>query len=363
MLTTRDRVYGYHDHQEEWKLPKLLYRKGKWYHDDPNLPYKKHIYDIRHFLYYLDRRTMHNKYNKQVFNFTEPVQVDNFVQMYADVFGEDEDWFETKYAVLGKKFFKEHPHLPEQPFYLDVKQLVIIGVLLYKPKEEVLFITTGCGGSGKSTFLNIIKQLFNNDFYACTLSDLNDTHVFASAVQKSIICGDEIGAKELNFDNLKTLASKQPVNVNPKFERPYTMRSQSALFWCCNKVPWMDITDSGLTRRLVYYNKNDKIKSPDITLKSKEYSEQELTIIAAYAYKYLKDGWRNMFEDETWELLSKVNSVCRFDGDDQDVYEEYVKMCRSEGLKPCGKPNYDDIKDLIKQHNKGRIADDEELPF
>lgn len=360
-ITTRDRVRGYHDYQEKYKLPKLIYRKGKWYHDDPKLPYKKYIYDIRHFLYYIDIHTEHDQFNRKILHFNEPCEVDNFVKMYADMYGEDGEWFETKYAVLGRKYCEEHPILPEQPFWLDHKQLAIIGVLLYMPKEEVLFITTGIGGSGKSTFLNIIKQLFNNDFYSATLSELTETHTMSEAVQKSLICGDEIGTKEINLDNLKVLASKQYVSVNPKFERPYIMKSQSAIFYCCNKVPPMDLTDSGIMRRMVYYKKNEKIEKPDIDLKDKVYSEKELTVIAAYAYKYLKPNWRDMFKDETWELISSVNSVCRYDKRDDGDYDLYVKFCRNDGLHPCGKPNYDAIKELIKEHEGEK--EDEELPF
>ena len=45
------------------------------------------------------------------------------------------------------------------PFPLDDKQLMIINRLCFHPEDEVMFITTGIGGSGKSTFLRCLNRL------------------------------------------------------------------------------------------------------------------------------------------------------------------------------------------------------------
>lgn len=367
-LTTQMRVYNYFDNQEKWGLPKLIYRKGKWFSMINKRNYYTYIYDIRKFLYYLDRHNRNKNFYNRVFNFQEPSEVDNFVKMYADVFGEDGDWFEQKYAVLGKEKYEEcvkikGERLPDLPFPLDVKQLLIIGVLLFKPEEEVFFITTGIGGSGKSTFLNIVRQLYPNDFYSSTLTNLTDIHTMSSAVLKSLICGDEIGTKELNLDNLKTLASKQYVDCNPKFERPFTMKSQSSIFYCCNKTPRFDITDSGVMRRIVFYFRNTPIDNPDLSLKDKTFSEEELTTISAHAYFAIThiENWKEQFLHETWDLIKKTSSVYRFYGKVK-FYSEYQERCKEDGLRPCSAPNWEDICEIIKEYEE-KTKDDEELPF
>ena len=134
----------------------------------------------------------------------------------------------------------------ELPFPLEPKQLMIINRLLFHPEDEVMFITTGVGGSGKSTFLNIIKQLFNNDCYSASVSDLSNNFVVAEAVKHRLIASDELAKGDLDTKVLKTLASKQNLGINPKNLPPHEVKTQSALVWCCNIAPRLDGVDCGI---------------------------------------------------------------------------------------------------------------------
>lgn len=205
-------------------------------------------------------------------------------------------WPELKIARLAKA---AKGSLKELPFPLDEKQLQIINILLFHPNEEVFFITTGIGGSGKSTFLNIITQLFDNDTANCSLSDLANQFNVAEAIKHRLICSDELSADDLDLPILKTLASKQYINANGKHQTAYTAKTQSALFFCCNEVPRIDSKDSGILRRIVYYARNTKIENPDMELKSKEYTDDELLTIARHALLVENPEWRKMFDEET----------------------------------------------------------------
>ena len=168
---------------------------------------------------------------------------------------------------------KEEGYMPkEMPFPLDDKQLIILYILLFHPELEVCFITTGIGGSGKSTFLNIIKQLFDNDVSSTPIGDLGNPFILAEALKHRLIASDELGTGDVNLPVIKTIVSKQQIQVNEKFGATYTTRAQSALFWCCNQAPRIDIQDSGMLRRIIYYERNTKIKNPNPDLKNKKYS-------------------------------------------------------------------------------------------
>ena len=107
------------------------------------------------------------------------------------------------------------------PFELDEKQLIIINRILFHPEDEIMFITTGVGGSGKSTFLNIVKQLFDNDVSATTLDQLSNDFMLSQAIKHRLIASDELSKGELNNTKLKTLISKQQLSANPKGKDSY----------------------------------------------------------------------------------------------------------------------------------------------
>lgn len=242
----------------------------------------------------------------------------------------------------------------EMAFPLEPKQLLIINRLLFHPEDEVIFITTGVGQSGKSTFLNIIKQLFNNDCSYASISDLTNGFIVAESVKHRLIASDELAKGDLDTKVLKQLASKQYIDINPKNLPSHTIKSQSALFWCCNKAPRIDATDSGILRRIVFYERNTKIENPDASLNSKVFTEDELLVIARRAlnFEQVKD-WRSIFEEETHKYIMKDNSVylCR----NASNYEIYVDACRNKGLKPYSEPNWIEIKELFESWLKSDI--------
>ena len=231
------------------------------------------------------------------------------------------------------------------PFSLTRKQLIIINRLLFHPEDERMFITTGKGQTGKSTFLNIIKQLFNNDYSSASVGDLSNGFIVAEAVKHRLICSDELGKGDLDTKILKQLASKQPLTINPKNSPPHEIISQSALFWCCNLVPKIDASDSGLLRRIVYYERNTKINNPDPTLNKKIFTEDELLLIARRALAYDSPTWFDEFKKETYLNIMKNNSV--YLTWEAINYSDYRELCLKKGLKAYSEPNYYTLKNLF----------------
>lgn len=275
--------------------------------------------------------------------------INNLVDILVAYGYEDGAWPALYPNVKAKKH--------KLPFPLDDKQLQIINILLFHPEEEVIFITTGVGGSGKSTFLNIIKQLFNNDFAACSLSDLSNDFNIAEAVKHRLICSDELSGDDLKLPVLKTLASKQHLNVNGKNQTPYRAKTQSCLFYCCNKAPRIDLTDTGILRRIIYYERNTKIENPDKTLNKRIYTKDELMAIVETAKLYENPNWRDIFAHETHEYLLNNNPVYLYYKTYNLLnkplhlyrYDEYVEFCHTRGYRAMNNSNYEAIMDLIEE--------------
>lgn len=267
------------------------------------------------------------------------------------ILNEEADWPElplvTKARELGPV-----PLSTKLPFPLAKKQFYIINRLLFHPEDEYLFITTGIGGSGKSTFLNLIKQLFNNDFSPATISDLGNEFTKAEAVKHRLICSDELAKGELNNDTLKTIASKQSIFANPKYKTGYMVKTQSALFWCCNHAPKIDATDTGILRRIIFYCKDTPIQNPDPKLNKRVFSQEELLLYLRMALNFEDINYVDKYLiPETHATIMKDNSVyiC-WDARD---YEQYRTMCVAKGLRPFSEPNWVTIRELFEEWMSG----------
>lgn len=250
----------------------------------------------------------------------------------------------------------------ECPFPLEEKQLIILYVLLFHPEYEAFFITTGIGGSGKSSFMNIVKQLFDNDVSATPLAELKGFQL-AEALKHRIICSDEIGKGDIDLPIIKTIVSKQPISVNEKYGATYTTLAQSALFFSCNQAPKIDISDSGMLRRIIFYSRNTKIINPNPALKDKKWTHEELIDFVLWAMKVeflFKeddiDHWKFPFKMETNYYLCNTNSVGIFYGEAKKMgytkfnYSTYRDYCLQNSYKPFNKQNYEDILEWVVEN-------------
>ena len=304
---------------------KLRFISGKWFYAD------EEIKDIRKYMLvsgYAD--TMH--------------ELDDIIDMYQVMFGEIGKWADLPIIKEAKALTKLEPMC----YPLNDKQLKIINYLL-RHDEEIFFILTGVGGSGKSTFGNIICKIFDNDTAALNLSDLGDDFKLATGINKRLIYSTEINSDDINNGKLKQLFSNEEITVNPKYQQPYKTRCQSAFFFNCNKNPRLDLSDTGMLRRILYYSMDTKIQNPDPTLNKKEWTHKDLVNIVAHALAIDMTDWKEDFKEETRYNLIKDNSVYRFK--DITNYSKYVDKCKDEGLKAFSKPNWENIRELLYKWN------------
>ena len=257
---------------------------------------------------------------------------------YAD---NEKRWYDSKIVHQARKLGTLPVDTP-LVFELDKKQLQLINKMLFHPEEELLIITTGVGGSGKSTFLNIVKQLFDNDCSFATLSDLSNEFMLAESIKHRIICSTELAKGEIDCRKIKQLVSKEPIMINPKHKTPEERMTQSVLFFCCNKAPKIDVTDTGILRRIIFYERNTKINNPNFALRDKVYTFDELLTIARVSLNF--EGDLSEFTQETRKYIMKENSVYLYD---TMSYQAYVDMCRNGGMKPYSENNWKEIKQLF----------------
>lgn len=254
---------------------------------------------------------------------------------------------------------------PEMAYPLSKKQLLVLNRLL-AGEDEMIFIATGTGGSGKSTFGNICRQVFGNDVAYLNLQELSDDFHLATGVGKRLIFSDELNAEALKSNVIKVLASKQDLTINPKFGKPYSIRWQGELFFCTNVPPKLDVSDPGLMRRLCYFYMDKKIANPNPKLQKRSYSHEELVCFVAHALLQDTQWWFEInFASDTHRAIETVNNVwkTRLVHRFKD-YDLYKTACAKAGYKAYSEDNYDAISSVFKDwEEKDKERKEDEFLF
>lgn len=299
---------------------------GKWYHKDTEIP------NIRAHL-------AKNGYLELCGSLDK---LDNLIETFELIYGYYAYWPELPVISAAKNILTSSLEMPKPVIELTRQQKIIIRALL--EHKDSLFIICGAGGSGKSTFLNLIRQIFNNDYVDLSLDQLSNPFELATGVTHRLISSTEINTDNLDNGKLKQLVSHETITVNHKHREPYQVQTQSQLIFVCNKPPRMDLSDTGLLRRIIYYGMEQVIAKPDPTIATRKFEFYELAVIVAECLKEDMTNWEKLFERDTHYYLSKYHSVFRAN---TNWYPQYKEYCKENGYKPLSRANFEEVYELF----------------
>lgn len=315
--------------------------------------------DLRDYLF--------DKYPKLVLSIKKPADSANLEQVRRD-------YCQKKYGNVDfpplpivsealNNFDEKRKALPKLPLCfknLTTKQAIIIcRLLFFKPSENAaFFLIQGGGGTGKSTFLNIILQLFGNDKAVC--DPCNDLGGFrsSSCLTKRLIYNDDIKGDFCDVETLKKVCTSAPVKIEKKFSDAFDIIPQCHAIFLSNPQPSFSINDEGRRRRIVWYQRNHKIENPDPTFVNKKYTHDELIqlvkFLACINYRLVESyqTWeaikKTYFDKQTHEQIRNCSSLgiwlnqnCNFKGQDYaKTYPDFAQFCKSNGFKCYNILNY-----------------------
>lgn len=123
-------------------------------------------------------------------------------------------------------------------------------------KIQKFMVFYGAAGTGKSTILNIIQQLFDGYyavFDAKALGNSNSTFALEAFKTNPLVAIQHDGDLSKIEDNtrLNSLVSHELMTVNEKFKSTYSNRFKAFLFMGTNKPVKITDAKSGLLRRLI----------------------------------------------------------------------------------------------------------------
>ena len=136
-------------------------------------------------------------------------------------------------------------------------EYAIGSIVAGKSKEiQKFYVLYGEAGTGKSTILNIISDLFDgywSPFTSSKVASRNNQFALDEFSKNPLIAIDHEGDLSHLDDNskLNILVSHDNVSVNEKFEKPYAAKFNTVLFIGTNKPVKITDAKSGLLRRLI----------------------------------------------------------------------------------------------------------------
>ncbi|MGH9876141.1 MAG: phage/plasmid primase, P4 family, partial [Nitrososphaerales archaeon] len=125
--------------------------------------------------------------------------------------------------------------------------------------EKALF-NYGSGANGKSVVFNVIIALFGrNNISHCSLESLGKYSSYVALLHNKLLNFASEGSRYIDSELFKKLVSKEPVEVDRKYENPFTMTNYARLAFNANEMPQNKEYLEAFQRRFIIIPFNVKI--------------------------------------------------------------------------------------------------------
>lgn len=229
--------------------------------------------------------------------------------------------------------------------------------LTRETRYEKMLILFGPGGDGKSTFMNILRELVGQDNCShIPMGRLEDQFYLSRLVDKLINMSTEIESKAMQSQEIKAIVSGDPISASFKNQTPFDFVPFCKLVYSTNRLPKvLDNSDGWFRKIMIIKFEGQFVRSGTADIFLKDELIKELPGIFAWALAGLdllrKEGFReSQSMAETLKDYKKINNNVLYfvekhvEADPAGkvvksaLYEEYAKRCRSWNLLPTGEP-------------------------
>lgn len=139
--------------------------------------------------------------------------------------------------------------------------------LLKKNLFQKFFIFQGEGGTGKSTFQELIHMMVGGDDNCShiALANFDKDYYLAGLVSKLVNLDDDVvdGKMLENTGRFKSAVSGNEIEARQIYREPIHFIPYATLMFNCNRLPRIMDKTSGLYRRMVLVELNNKVEKPD----------------------------------------------------------------------------------------------------
>lgn len=266
-----------------------------------------------------------------------------------------------KRAIKGeslylKSLYQLYPHIKWKELMYNIL------VPNAKPMFHI-FYDDGVGGTGKSTFLEVLTKIVGAEFTSNVLLDqFGNRFMFANMLGKYLNIGDDNGKNDelQNIGTLKTIVTGGRVTIDRKNISPIEVRIFAKQLFATNILPYIDFTDGGIMRRLNIVLMNKVIPKE---MKLCQFDEEEIGHII-YEVFQSKD-----LEDNVNDLAIIASPLYRFyRKSDKKDYDMYKIFCEENGFKKMNIINFESKMRFIEEYVRRNVivvkqTNIDDLPF
>jgi len=230
--------------------------------------------------------------------------------------------------------------------------------LIRTAKYQKCLLLIGPGSDGKSTFLNIMKEMIGTENCAAvSFADLEDQFQRSSLYDKLLNISTEVGAKAMESPFFKAIVSGDPINAAFKHKDVFTFSPHCKLAFASNRLPRVLDNSEGFFRRILpirfkrqFLEDNDPNLFDDLM---KELSEIFSWSIVGLHRLISQNRFTNC--DETRELMMEYRRInnpvlCYVEdrcliGEENEVpkdqlYTDYKSYCGMNGYSAMNNVNF-----------------------
>lgn len=139
--------------------------------------------------------------------------------------------------------------------------------LLKKNLFEKFVICKGEGGTGKSTYTNLLHKMVGGDVNCSHigLADFDKDYYLATTVGKLVNIDDDVvdGKTLENTGRFKSIISGNVISVRQIYREVMDFMPYITCIFSCNRLPRIMDKTSGLFRRMILIELNNKVQNPD----------------------------------------------------------------------------------------------------
>ncbi|MFA5642867.1 MAG: phage/plasmid primase, P4 family, partial [Bacteroidales bacterium] len=241
--------------------------------------------------------------------------------------------------------------------------------LLRRNNFHKFFVIVGGGGTGKSTYANILRRMFKPRYVSTVaLSQFDQDYHLSKLIGSMINIDDDASNEKVLRDagRFKSATAGMPILVRPIYSEPLELICMATIIILSNSMPKIQDDSEGLYRRLMLVELNNRIKTPDRDFENKitDLDMEYFFYKAAEAiHRVLRNGKFTMEETEEnlkqkfkiqqssinkWVQLEYITVSELLNKGLKAVYQDYKLWCGLCGYAPFNYGNFADS--LIKQY-------------
>lgn len=207
-----------------------------------------------------------------------------------------------------------------------------IGLLVdgkYVKQTHKFFVICGAPGTGKSTVLHIIEQLFHGYISYFNAEQLGKGYTFATATFKDapLIAIQTDGDLSHLYDNtaINEISGHETILINEKGVKQYPVDLKTIMFMATNKPVRITDSESGLIRRLIDVYPSNRILPATEYFQYIDGIRYELGGIAAHCLEVFKKMGPNAYGSYVAnQMIVRTNDIYSFLSSQLDLFQDGI---------------------------------------